>query len=149
MFAHLSPSAAQSVYVCVRHPLRPTPALPPASRALRRAPSHPSLGRAASLLEKPRGAEVRAGHPLRGLRQPRTRGGTSWWDAELGPARGGYFPARGKGDRKPRAARSFRRRSRLAPGELAAGSKGRGPARSLTHRCAPAGRGSGPACGSG
>ena len=44
MFSHLSPSAARSVYVCARHPLKPTSALPPASRALRRAPSHPGPG---------------------------------------------------------------------------------------------------------
>lgn len=90
-------------------------------------------GRAASLLEKPRGAERGACHPLRRLRQPGTRGGTSLWNTGLGPALAGYSPAPQKGDRKPRGARASRRSTRLAPEELAAAGKGRGPTKPLTH----------------
>lgn len=133
MFAHLSLSAALSVYVCVRHPLGPTPAPPPASRALCRAPSHPSPGpRCVTSKEaQRRGTQGRS---------PTTRPQAALdagWDLLVGrganTTRGRYSPASRKGDRKSWAARAFRWSSRLAHGQLAAGGKGRGPARPLTH----------------
>lgn len=123
MFAQLSPSAAWSVYVCVRHPLGPTPALPPASRALCRSPSHPSPRPRCVTSREAQGRGSRGSQLGCGRRQPRTQGGTCpGWIFSSRPNR-----------RSQAAGRSgFRRSSRLAPGELAAAGEGRGPARPLT-----------------
>lgn len=134
MFAHLSLSAVWSVYVCMRHRMGPIPAPPPASRTLCGYPLPPAPGSAASLLEKHRGAEPGTGHPLVGTRS---------WD----PPRDRYSPAPRKGDRKSRAARAFRQSSPLASVQLAAGGKGRGPARPLTHPERAGQEGPGPAGG--
>ena len=132
---------------CVR--VRATPAQTHFASAtcLPRSPQSPLPPRPRAALrhfERSPEAGARAGHPLWGLRQPRTQGGISLRDVELGPARGGYSAAPGKCDREPPAARAFGRNCRLAPGELAAGSKGRGRARPLTHPVRASREGAGP-----
>lgn len=146
--SHICPRALRRVCTCVcdtRSDPLPLRHLPPPLSA--EPPPTLARGRAASLLEKPRGAERGPGHPIRGCRTLRTRGGTSWWDAELGHTQGRYSAALRKGEIKPLAALAFRRNGRLAPGQLAAGGKGRGPARPLTHPVRAGRRGPGSARG--
>ena len=132
MFSHLSPSTARSVYVCVRRPFKPTPALPPAFRALCRAPSHPSPG---PRCVTSREAQRRGARGWSPSMRPQAASDPGW-DLPMGRGAGtrpGWvFSLTRKGDRKPVAVPAFRRSSGLAPGP-AAGGKGRGPARPLTH----------------
>ena len=128
--SHICPRALCGVCTCVCDtewdplPLRHLPQLSLQS------PPPPPRSLATSLLEKPPGAEHGASHPF---------GGAQSWD----PPRDRYSPAPRKDYRKPHAARAFLRSGPLALGQLAAGGKGRGPARPLTHpvRACPEGAG--------
>lgn len=106
--SHICPRALRSVRV--RHPLGPTPAQPPASRALRRAPSHPSPGPRCVTSREAQRRGARGRSPSTGLQDASDAGWVLLVDAELGPTQDR------KGDLKPRAGQAFCPRCRQAPG---------------------------------
>lgn len=117
------------VYVYVRHPFGPTPALPPVSRALRRAPSHSNPCSRCVISREAQRTRVQGRLSTSGPQQPRTRDGIRSWDLP----RVDILRIPEKAIDSHRLIRLSARAADLAPGELAAGGRGRGRDRPLTH----------------
>lgn len=80
--------------VCVQYQLGPTPALPPASRALCRAPSHPNPWSCCVTSREALKRRVRSRSPTK----KKTAGSLG---PGMGSAQSRYYPAPRKGDRSP------------------------------------------------
>lgn len=112
--SHICPRALHSVRV--RHPLGPTPAPPPASRALCRAPSHPSRGPRCVTSREAQRRGARGRSPSSGLQDASGAGWVLLVGRGAGTYQGRYSSAPRKGDLKPRAGQAFCPRCRQAPG---------------------------------